>query len=77
MCLQVDEGPHHPLGWRPRQIAEHAYSPALVLDERPRGFLSRADRHEELWMRVVRRVNQMFQGGRPVFPAKEAKEAKG
>ena len=73
MCLQVDEGPHHPLGWRPRQIADRAYSPALVLDERPRAFLRRADRHEELWQHVVRRVNEMFQGGRPVFPEKEAK----
>ena len=73
MCLQVNEGPTY-MRPNPRQIAEHGYSPALVMAERPRGFLRRADKNEALWWDVVGRINAVFKGGRPVFP--EAKEAK-
>lgn len=64
-CLQVNT-PNF-LRPKPRRIAHHGYSPAVVMDG-PRGVLKRADQHEDWWRNLVGEVNQVFKGGRPVFP---------
>ena len=62
-------------GWRPpwdaSRIGEHGLTPAVLVDQ-PGGHsdvLYRPERHLEWWDRQIHRINQVFDGGKPVFPS--------